>query len=94
MIDDWLSHQPLVWIDMGDGLCWPVPSGVESTAQRIFVEHFEASLAIREQFLAAGINEAGAKFHMPTQRRFHRARLQKHGFDVRPVADYRASLET
>jgi Holliday junction resolvase RusA-like endonuclease len=93
MIDDWLSHQPLVWIDMGDGLCWPVPSSLEATVQLIFVQHFEASLSLRDQFLAAGIPEADAKFHMPIQRRFHRARLQKHGFDVRPVADYKANLE-
>lgn len=93
MMDDWLRHQPLVWIDMGDGLCWPVPSSLEPSVQLIFVQHFEASLALRDQFLAIGIPEADAKFHMPIQRRFHRARLQSHEFDVRPVALYKASLE-
>lgn len=93
VVDDWLSHQPLVWIDMGDGLCWPVPSSLEPAMQLIFVQQFEASLALRERFLENGIPEADAKFYMPIQRRFHRARLQKHRFDVTPVATYRASLE-
>lgn len=93
MIDAWLSHQPLVWIDMGDGLCWPIPSSLEAPVQLVFIQHFETALSVRDQFLAAEIPEADAKFHMPIQRRFHRARLQMHEFDVRPVADYKRSLE-
>ena len=92
MIDDWLSHKPLVWIDMGDGLCWPISSSLDIDAQLTFVGLFEQALDRRDQLLKAGISHADAQFAMPIQRRFHRARLLAHGFDVQPVQAYKDYL--
>jgi len=92
LTDDRLHHQTLTWIDMGDGLCWPIPSSLDAGAQLFLVQRFEEALERRRQFLEFGVSEYQAGLLMPIQRRFHRARLQKHGFIVAPVADYKMKL--
>lgn len=89
MIDDWFGHDPIIWLDMGDSLCWPIHPRLEREIQAAFVERFESALRLRSELVASGLSLYDASFHMPIQRRFHRAHLQRHGFDVVNVETYK-----
>jgi Holliday junction resolvase RusA-like endonuclease len=91
-VDDWITHGELIWIDMGDGLCWPIRGSLSPEIQLKFVEVFERALETRNRLVGAGIPFYDASHAMPLQRRFHRARLEPQGFRVELVQDRKAQL--
>lgn len=76
--DEFVLKDGLCFVQLGGGLCVAMHSGIPALSQEAIIRSYQTSLASRQHFLALGVSYSEANMLMPTQRIFHRTRLNRY----------------
>lgn len=84
--DEWLPKQGLVFAQLTDALCVPLPGVLNDRQKSELIQVFTRALQVRREAQQLGIDSGLGRLAMPIQRVFHRSRIN--GFPVLSAAHF------
>jgi Holliday junction resolvase RusA-like endonuclease len=79
-LSDPFSKRDIYFVHLGNQLCWPLDGSLPLAVNRLLVDNLKERLRFRDEAAATTGSRDAARYLMPSQRFFHRSRLQ--GFRV------------
>ena len=89
--DLFVSKRDLIFVDLGNSLCFPINKSLSPDGLRILLEALRLQVRTRQTLQTLGMPSDQARGVMPIQRLFHRSRLS--AFEVLAIDEFARQLE-